>query len=341
MRKIYWTIDIECHDINKRNLYIDGNLKNGKNCGMEHILQLANKYNIPINCFLDIPEALVYGDDYIKGIINLIHKYNQKVYLHLHPDYITGDHERSFLWQYNYEEKKGILEKGFALYRKFLNKDTYAFRIGRYGADSDMYKTMRELGIRVVDLSYCYNKPRMCHIDYDEIGVKNKTGEYQNQIIRPNIRYCGFSLGKKKMSLGLDFNDTTTNEFRRIIDQTKLDTLVITMHSWNFIKKYFFLDNYISRSWSQERRFVKMVKYAKKHGFEFADLETTPPDPSSTNDEYLNLCDSLVGKIMMIPNNFFRFYRIAALDRKYFLIYSLFFAICFIAMIVIALMIVL
>lgn len=339
MRRIYWTIDIECHDINKRNLYIDGKLSNGTNCGMEHILQLANQYNIPINCFLDIPEAMVYGDQYIIEIVDLIHRYGQKVYLHLHPDYITGDHDRSFLWQYNYEEKKEILKKGFELYKKYLGKATPAFRIGRYGADAEMYKALNELGIKVVDLSYCYNKPRMCHIDYEEIGVKNATGEYQNQIIRPNIRYCGFSLGKKRMSLGLDFNDTTTNEFRRIINQTKLDTLVITMHSWNFIKKYFFLDHYISRSWSQERRFVKMVKYAKSHGFEFADLENNPPIPNTGEDEYLDLCNSFSGKVMMIPNNFFRFYRIAALDKKYFTIYSLFFCFCLLAIVTIILLI--
>ena len=61
MRRIYLTIDIECHDIKKRNLYIDGSTHDGS-CGLEHILKLAKGLSIPVNCFLDIPEAKVYAD---------------------------------------------------------------------------------------------------------------------------------------------------------------------------------------------------------------------------------------------------------------------------------------
>lgn len=328
-KKIYWTIDIECHDIKKRNLYIDGKLKNGENCGLEHILQLANKFNIPVNCFLDIPEALVYGDQYITDIIDLIHKYGQKVYLHLHPDYITGDRNRSFLWEYNYEEKKEILRKGFELYKKFLGNSPTCFRIGRYGADEEMYLALNELGISVTDLSYGYNNPHMCHVDHNIIGTMNKAVLFHNQIILPNTRFCGFNLFRKQKALGLDFSETTLNEYKRVLSKSSLDSLVVTMHSWNFIKKYFFLKSYITWDKTQERRFVKMVNFASQNGFVFSDLDSCPPIVTKdSKDEYIDLCKTLKGKIMMIPNNFIRFFRIAALDKKYFVLYVSFFSAC-------------
>ena len=329
MKRIFWTIDIECHDINKKNTYIDGKLSNGDNCGLEHILQLAYANNIPVNCFLDIPEALRYGDQYIIDIIDLIHKYNQKVYLHLHPDYISNDSDRSFLWQYDYNEKLGILRKGFNLYSKFLGKEVSFFRIGRYGADEDMYKALRDMGVKITDLSYSFNNPHMCHVNQELIAIKNKVGLFYDQTVMPNTRFCGFSLGKKKWCFGLDFSETTINEFDRFFKRTTLDSLVITMHSWNFIKKYFFLDNYLSRSRDQEKRFVKIVQLAKQKGFVFSDLETTPPLNDDSPDEFIDLCDSFWGKIMMFPNNFIRFFRIAALDKKYFTIYAVFFVLCF------------
>lgn len=327
-RRIYLTIDIECHDIKKRNLYIDGKYKKDA-CGLEYILKLAKENDIPVNCFLDIPEMNEYGKRYIEELIDLIHQYGQNIYLHLHPDYITKDKSRSFLWQYSYDEKKEILKSGFSLFHELLGHDVNCFRIGRYGADFEMYKAIDELGYSVTDLSYCSNCPKMCHVNKKEIGVDNKNTTYYNQLIVPNTRYLGLKLRKRKVYINFDASDTTLNEFKRIIDNTKLDQLVFTMHSWNFIKKYFFLQKFCTLNRIQEKKFLKMISYARENNFRFCDLTETPPEVNEEQvDENIDLCDSISNRIMMIINNFIRFGGIARLNKKYFIVYAAFFCLC-------------
>lgn len=104
-KRIYLTVDVECHDIKRRNQYIDGKCSKGK-YGLEKILILGKKNDIPINFFFDIVEMFEYGESYVLEIVSLIQKYEQNIYFHLHPNYVTKNHEKSFLWQYTYDEKK-------------------------------------------------------------------------------------------------------------------------------------------------------------------------------------------------------------------------------------------
>lgn len=326
-KRIYLTIDIECHNLNKRNLYIDGKYSGGV-CGLEYVLQFATTYNIPINCFLDIPEANVYGEEYIREIIDLIHKYNQHVYLHLHPDYITFDHTKSFLWQYSYEEKKNILKSGFELYKKLLGHDAKFFRVGRYGADFEMYRAIDALGYKVTDLSYCSNCPKMCHLDKNVMEINNINTILCNQLIVPNTRYLGLKIKNRDVYINFDASDTTFNEFKRIISNTNLSELVLTMHSWNFIKKFFFCNNYLTINKYQKKKFIKMIEYARKNGFDFCDLSDTPPEIDiNAIDESIDLCTGVKNFIPMIINNFIRFGEIARLNKKYFVVYAMFYSV--------------
>lgn len=326
-KRIYLTIDIECHDIDRRNQYIDGVYKNG-NCGLKHILDLSKEYNVPVNCFLDIPEANVYGDKYIEEIINLIHSYGQNVYLHLHPDYISNDHNRTFLWQYSFEEKERILQSGFEQYEKLIGHKVEYFRVGRYGADKEMYQILNKMNYSICDLSYCASCPKMCHVDSNELNTYNGTTQYMNQMLLPNTRYLGLKFGKRRVFINFDASDTTYNEFKRILNCTNLKQLVLTMHSWNFIKKFYFLRNYVDLDRYEERKFIKMITYARKMGYEFVDLSSAPPQLDTvTNDKEINLCQGIFAKIQMIGNNFIRFYRIGRLNKKYFSVYLMFFII--------------
>ena len=276
----------------------------------------------------DIPEVKKYGEDYINSVISLIRKYNQNIYLHLHPDYITGDHNRSFLWQYSFEEKKTILKEGFELYKKYVGEDVTSFRIGRYGADEDMYKALDELGYSVKDLSYCYNNPHMCHLPYEKVCSYNKVTKIHNQYILPNTRYIGLIWWKRDVCIGIDADNTTFNEFCRYLNSSHLNSITITMHSWEFIKKVFFLKKYICLNKSKQRKFERMIEFAKAKGYVFSDLkESFDPNDIEEQDELIDMCSGIKGKIMMFPNNFERFGSIALLDRKYFVIYSFFYII--------------
>ena len=87
MKRIYITVDVECHDIDLVNNYIWGRVGD-QEYGLRCILEQGKKHNIPINFFFDMCEAKRYGDDYAKSIINAIEEYSQPIYLHLHPNYL-------------------------------------------------------------------------------------------------------------------------------------------------------------------------------------------------------------------------------------------------------------
>ena len=88
MKKIFLTVDTECHDLGKANQYIYGN-KGKEAFGIVKILELAKELNLPVNFFLDVGECRKYGREFIQKIVNTIHSYNQPIFFHLHPDYIS------------------------------------------------------------------------------------------------------------------------------------------------------------------------------------------------------------------------------------------------------------
>lgn len=198
MKKIFLTVDVECHDYSMQNQYLWGKAGN-KEYGLKMILELGKEFDIPVNFFVDFAECNKYGRDFIVKIVNLIKSYNQGIYLHLHPDFISGDGSRTFLWEYSYDEQLKILKAGLDNYKSIMKRDDCpGFRIGRYGADINMYKAMKELKMNTVDLSYCCNCPKMCGISHDEVQAFNRPVKYYGQTLFPNTRYIGFKLFKIK-----------------------------------------------------------------------------------------------------------------------------------------------
>ncbi len=318
MKKIFLTVDTECHDINLVNQYIYGK-KGEKEFGIVKILELAKEYNVPVNFFLDVGENRKYGKEFIREIVDIIHSYNQPVFFHLHPDYISGDSTRTYLWEYSKEEQREIILKALEDYKSFVEiDDKLIFRAGRYGVNLDTYEILSELEFDVLDLSYLCNNNKMCKLDTKEIDSNNAPIKYKNVTLLPNTQFVGFDLFGKKKCIGLDSADATYSEFKSIIKKSRLNNIVFTMHSWNFIKKWFFLKNYIQGDRMMERKFRKSVEYARKHGYEFEDLRKF--EFRADEDELINLYKN--NKVKCLMNNFFRFQKIARLNKKYFVFYS-------------------
>lgn len=338
MRHIYLTVDTECHDLQKANLYIYGKRRN-EFWGIRKILELAKEEKIPVNFFVDVGECKKYGELFVKELVETIHSYKQPVYFHLHPEYISGDYDRTFLWEYSYDEKEKIILEAIEIYKKYSDiSDKLIFRAGRYGVDHEVYDILSKLGKQTLDLSYVYNSSKMCHFYESEICVQNVSTEYKNIIIFPNTRFIAFDYFGRKKCVGLDSADATMNEFKRFIKETNLNNVVWTMHSWNFIIKWFFSSTYFRGDKAMVKKFRRSVACARQQGFIFSDLADFLY--VQENDEIVNLCDNFSGKLMGIINNFNRFRKIGRLNKKYFIIYT-FFYVAFFSMIVFCLKIVL
>ncbi len=325
MKRIFLTVDVECHDISRINSYLVGAIGN-KRYGIEKILEVASKCNIPINFFVDVGEAFRYGDQIIERIINKIQSQGHKAYFHLHPNFISGDDSRTFFWQYTLAEQGEIFK---IAYEKYLKLSKYsactAFRMGRYGVNEHFYTILANYGLKCIDLSYTYGKNKMCKLTYDNIGTINNPCIYKNQYILPNTAYIGLELGGKKYPLGLDVAETCYGEFCDILDHLDNKNIVITMHCWDFIKRYFFLANYITINYRNINKLEKMISYAQRKGFVFSDLQDFHYQDSDNDVIYNPFQYGLNKKVKYIIYNFIRFMNIARLSKKYFVIYLMFF----------------
>lgn len=322
MRRIYLTVDTECHDIKKLNQYIYGK-KGNDSFGLPKILEVGKRLNVPVNVFLDVCECQRYGDKYTQDIVELVHSYEQPIYFHFHPNFLSGDDNRTFLWQYSEEEQRKLITSGLETYYKFCWKsDRLIFRAGRYGVNETTFKIFNEMGLDILDLSYFSYSAKMCKLPTDKVNVMNRPTMYKGVTMLPNTTYIGFNYLNKFHAFILNVAQTTHNEFRRFISQTKLNDVVYTMHSWDFIRKWFFLDKYIQCDNAVIRKFEKCVKEARNAGFTFCKVEDFQYDENQ-EDELIDLCTGLNGKVCGIFNNFIRFYCIGRLTKKYFYCYAL------------------
>lgn len=333
MNNIFLTVDTECHDIKKENQYIWGN-KNGREYGIGRILELSKQYGIPVNFFVDFAEERRYGRKYIQRIIDKIKQYDQPIFLHLHPNFISGDENRTFLWEYNKNEQKVILQEGIEIYKDIMGKIPAAFRAGRYGINKDTYDLINELMPDIVELSYIGSYNKMCHVERELINTINHYSKYKSLKIMPNSTYVAFDLFGKRKTVGVDTSEMSLIEFQEFLKKAGGKDFVLTMHSWNFIDRYFWSKTHVCSHRTNERLFKGMVNLAKKKGYTFASIEGYDFGVGGANSDIeYNACDTIVKKIRSLFLNFWRFQQMAKISKKYLIIYSAFYFCLIIAVI--------
>lgn len=322
-RHIFLTVDTECHDIEKLNASIYGQTIRGV-YGIEKILQLGSELGVPVNVFIDFPECHRYGDDYTETIVDLVKKYNQPICLHVHPDYIL-DKDRKHLWEYTKEEQREILKTALDDYARFCGKYKYnklVFRAGAWGVNSDTYEVLRELvpeDIEIIDLSYIYHSRWRCHLSYEEYGAANAARKYKGVEILPNTAYNGFDYFGKQYAFTLSVPDPNFGEFKKIIDRNRLNNITYTMHSWDFIKRWFFRPGIIGGNDASINNFKKCVRYAQSKDYEFTSLYDYKymEEP----DQFIDLCDTFSGKLQCLWYNYRKFAQTGRSFKKYAVLY--------------------
>jgi|GEM_PF-1683545 len=324
MKRIFLTVDVECHDLEHVNSYVYGKI-GGRYYGIDGIIDAAEEYKIPINFFFDTPEAFRYGEEYAKGVIQSIQSRGHNVYFHLHPNYVSGDDSRSFFWQYNPQEQEEIFGKALDGYLSLLETSKcVAFRMGRYGTNESFYQMLENKGFSLIDLSYCYKSRNMCKLTCEEVHTANLPRMFHNQLIFPNTRYLALQFGKRSFFLGLDVSETCYSEFCDVIDHCRLNNVVLTMHSWNFLNRYFFARNLITANTGNIKKFRKMIEYAQQKGYVFSDVKDVSVDADPGEDHVYNPFEQgLLVRLRYYYYNFVRCLDLAKMSRKYFVICTL------------------
>lgn len=334
MNTIFLTVDIECHDIRKENQYIWGK-KNGKEYGIGRILELGKEYKIPINFFLDFAEEKRYGREFIQRIVDKIRSYGHPIFLHLHPNFITGDDKRTFLWEYSKEEQKIILKEGIDIYHSVMGEYPHAFRAGRYGVDKDTYDLLDELMPNIIECSYLGGRDgKMCHVDETVVKTRGNFSTYKSLKVVPNCGFVAFDLCGKRKSVGVDASEMSLVEFKEFLKEANNRDFILTMHSWNFIDRLFWSSSYVGNHKTNERLFKGIVKMAKENGYTFDSIEGCNFEDGCA-DEYIryNACNTFWKKIRSFFLNFWRFQQMAKISKKYMIIYSMFYTILIVVVI--------
>lgn len=317
--KLFLTVDVECHHLDKRNLYLDGKIGDSY-WGLRKILEIGQEKRIPINFFLDVVEGEKYGDHYVMEIVSLIRTYGQKIYFHIHPSFMKRG-GKPFFWQYSHDEQKALLLDGFEAYERYVGCKCKAMRMGGYAADNNMYEVLNEIiEDEIVDLSYLFSYAK-CHYMAKKINQLHRNGKI---MILPNTRYrCFEFLGIKKYA-NLDIADSNLGEMKRVLKHRGLRYMVCTMHSWNLFKHLLYHPQTLRPDERNVDKMRKFIDYAQCHGWVFSDFEE--PLEIGGEDADINLCEGIKGKISGWMHTFFRMQRVARVNIKYLKIYTAFYA---------------
>lgn len=330
MKRIFITVDVECHNISAENLYIYGRIGN-KRFGIEGIMDIAERHNIPINFFVNVVERHKYGDQYVKNIIETIMSRGFPVYLHLHPSCVKQD-GRPFFWQYTDEEQLSILKQGFEDYKLFTGSNCNVIRVGSYSSDNRMYNELGKIGNDIIDLSYCFDYKQMCHYKSRYINSIHKCGKVT---VFPNTRYCSFTFFGKKKYTNLDICSSTLGEMKAVIS-SPLSNYICTMHSWNLLKFWFYKENTMKPNYKFIKKMDAFITFAKDKGFVFSSFSSF--DSSSAfneDDQDINLCKNFASTIRGWINMFFRMRYVARTNKKYLIIFISFYSLLILLLILI------
>ena len=329
MNKIFITVDVECHELAKRNLYLEGKIGNAY-WGLQKILRLGEEKKVPINFFLDVVECHEYGDDFIKEIVDLIHEYRQKVYFHIHPNFIIKGGYHLF-WQYSIEEQMELLRQGFADYERLVGRKCKAMRTGGYCTVQNLYDALNAVTDgSVIDVSHCkgYRYSRYSSLVNNGLHFNGKVP------VLPNTRYLSFKLFGRKKYATLDIAGSRFNEMKRVLEYKELPYLVCSMHSWNLFKQMFYIPWTMRPAKDTCRKMKRFIDHARQKGWEFSDFEE--PLTEIGADVEIDLCKTPIQCILGWINTFIRMQGAARTSKKYFLVYTAFYAVCVLGLILIA-----
>lgn len=259
MKNVILTIDTEGHDgKNPIEKLIWGKAVDGKEYGINHIMDICDRFAVKALFFVDIAEAWDYGKEKIAEVATHIRNRGHDVGVHVHPDHMA-DKSRLFLWEYTREEQFEIIKKCTDLYVEIMGEHPLAFRAGKYGANRDTLDVLDELGYKF-DFSQFYGQ-KWCGIN-PPVAI-NTPVKYKSIIEIPVTIYESISVGKFRR---YDKIDATMNlsEYKYIMDKSVnlADNLIITLFYHSFSMLYWRDDpDSVSVNKKEESKFIKTLAY--------------------------------------------------------------------------------
>lgn len=315
MKNVILTIDTEGHDgENPIDKLIWGKAADGKEYGINHIMDICDSYSIKALFFVDMAEAWDYGKDKIAKVTTHIRNRGHDVGVHIHPDHMA-DKNRLFLWEYTKEEQRDIIMKCTDLYKEILGEPPLAFRAGKYGANYDTLDILDELGYKF-DFSQFYGQ-KWCGIN-PPVTI-TMPARYKNIIEIPVTVFRSFKLDKlirfDKVDITMD-----RSEYKYIMNRIASDNrnIIISLfyHSFSMLDWRENPDN-PDFSLKEENKFIEALKYVhESKSFRFLSLSELFDYKIFNNADNADNADNAVATKGLLLSSWFSLKRALAI-RKY------------------------
>lgn len=192
--------------------------------GLEKIVEIFSKYNVPAVFFVNVYEYVVWGRNEMKKVLRFLSDNGHDVQLHTHPIWID-DKRREFMFQFSLDEQKNIIRWGKHFIEDTIGKQVTAHRAGGYGVNEDTFMALREENI-FFDYSI-FSGNKNCRLIADNDTICNKYGIHE-------IPVESFFFDNKITKLDLDW--MSPEQVEKIIKgkHIKNEYANFMLHSYSF-----------------------------------------------------------------------------------------------------------
>lgn len=231
---VFLTIDTE-HSIG--GAFRDPNLKpvgnekrifgliGNKQYGIPLIMDIADRYGIPITFFVEVFNKYFFGAEETREVCNYILNRNHDIQLHIHPNYLNFElHDPTKLvfsdlvGDYSLSRQAEIIEEAKETLISYGVPSPIAFRAGCFGADKNTIKALRRTGFLIdssYNTAYLENPCLLPDIEINDLAPMHGVWEF------PITNFIEHSGLRPKRYMPLDISGVSFAEMRWVFRHAK------------------------------------------------------------------------------------------------------------------------
>lgn len=133
---------------------------NGKEYGIPFIMDIADKYSIPLVFFVEVLNKYYFGEEETKGVCKYIRNRGYEIQLHLHPCWLNFKEPdpgklryKDNMYDYSLDEQNKLIAEGRHLLQQHGIQNPVAFRAGNFGLNHSTITALRQNNF-IFDSSY-------------------------------------------------------------------------------------------------------------------------------------------------------------------------------------------
>jgi hypothetical protein len=278
---VFITVDTE-HSIG--GAFIDSTLKpvgnekrvfgkiGDKYYGIPLIIDIANRYNVPLTFFLEVLNKYYFGEKESREVCRYIIGRGHDVQLHLHPNYLNftrpNPGERYFsdsISNYDLGKQVELIKEGRELLIQYGAKPPVAFRAGNFAANRTTLEALKLSGF-LIDSSFNLshgNSSRSIH----QVN-SNDSFEMEGIFEIPITNFVESVPFRGKRFKALDINGVSFQEMKYVLNQATaigINNITIVLHSFSLLQTYDIQYKKVTPRWHVIRRFENLCYFLKNN----------------------------------------------------------------------------